>query len=160
MAALFVGPSSHIVVGHDLVERYTVAMLESKQPKLVACILAAGMGTRMRSATPKVLHTLAGKPVLAHLLDTVNQLGIDEIHVVIGTGAEQVQAAFADVGNLRWVLQTEQLGTGHAVMQALPSIDKDARVLILLADAPLVSLETLGRLAATDGDLVVCSIAD
>ncbi|MEX2488160.1 MAG: bifunctional UDP-N-acetylglucosamine diphosphorylase/glucosamine-1-phosphate N-acetyltransferase GlmU [Pseudomonadales bacterium] len=133
-------------------------MPESKRTKLVACILAAGMGTRMRSSMPKVLHTLAGKPLLEHLLDTVKQLGVHETHVVIGTQAEQIEQAFAHMDNLNWVCQAEQLGTGHAVMQAMSTIADDARVLILLGDAPLVSADTLERLAAADSDLAVLSV--
>lgn len=133
-------------------------MPESNQTKLVACILAAGMGTRMRSSTPKVLHTLAGKPILEHLLETVTQLGVDEIHVVIGTQGEQVRQAFPHFEQINWVFQTEQLGTGHAVMQAMADIDRNSRLLILLGDAPLVSADTLARLAGSEGELGVLTV--
>jgi bifunctional UDP-N-acetylglucosamine pyrophosphorylase/glucosamine-1-phosphate N-acetyltransferase len=109
-------------------------------------ILAAGQGTRMRSALPKVLHTIAGKSMLAHVIDTARQLKPQSIHVVIGHGAELVreQLATADVN---FVLQTEQLGTGHAVAQALPALTAE-RVLILYGDVPLIEVATLERLLA------------
>lgn len=133
-------------------------MPDSNRNKLVACILAAGMGTRMRSSIPKVLHTLAGKPILGHLLETVGRIGVDEIHVVIGRQGEDIQRAFPGCANIRWVFQTEQLGTGHAVNQAMPDIEPDARVLILLGDAPLVTAETLSRLANADCDLGILTV--
>src|SRR6185436_16805006 len=115
-------------------------------------ILAAGQGKRMRSKLPKILHPLAGRPLLAHVLGTARALAPRKIVVVHGNGAEQVRAAFADA-QVEWALQAEQLGTGHAVQQALPSISTDADVLILYADVPLVSPDTLKRLldAARDG---------
>jgi bifunctional UDP-N-acetylglucosamine pyrophosphorylase/glucosamine-1-phosphate N-acetyltransferase len=115
-------------------------------------ILAAGQGKRMRSKLPKILHPLAGRPLLAHVLGTARALAPRKIVVVHGNGAEQVRAAFADA-QVEWALQAEQLGTGHAVQQALPSISPDADVLILYADVPLVRPDTLKRLldAARDG---------
>jgi len=115
-------------------------------------ILAAGQGKRMRSKLPKILHPLAGRPLLAHVLDTARALAPRKIVVVHGNGAEQVRAAFADA-QVEWALQAEQLGTGHAVQQALPGISPDAEVLILYADVPLVRPATLKRLldAARDG---------
>ncbi len=82
-------------------------------------ILAAGQGTRMRSALPKVLHPVAGKPMLGHVIDTARQLAPRKIHVVIGHGAELVRERLA-ADDINFVLQAEQLGTGHAVAQALP----------------------------------------
>lgn len=105
-------------------------------------ILAAGKGTRMRSKLPKVLQPLAGKPLLAHVLDRANQLEPSKITLVVGHGADQVQALFQS-SNITWVEQTEQLGTGHAVQQALPCIADDDRVLILYGDVPLTRPETL-----------------
>lgn len=105
-------------------------------------ILAAGNGTRMRSSTPKVLHTLAGKPMLERVLDTATALQPNGIHVIIGYQGERLKAAFAD-RPVNWVWQKEQLGTGHAVMQALPHIPEDARVLVLSADVPLIQLKLL-----------------
>ena len=113
-------------------------------------ILAAGQGTRMRSARPKVLHPLAGRPLLAHVIDTARALQGADIHVVIGHGAEQVQAAIPD-SDIHWVLQAEQLGTGHAVAQAMPAIADDNTVLVMYGDVPLVCRETLEPL---------CSLAD
>jgi bifunctional UDP-N-acetylglucosamine pyrophosphorylase/glucosamine-1-phosphate N-acetyltransferase len=108
-------------------------------------VLAAGQGKRMRSSLPKVLHPLAGRPMLAHVLDTARTLGPRKIVVVHGHGAEQVKAAFPDP-DLEWVLQAEQLGTAHAVMQAMPRVGADADVVILYGDMPVVRADTLKRL--------------
>ena len=107
-------------------------------------ILAAGQGTRMRSALPKVLHPVAGKSMLGHVIDTARQLTPQGIHVVIGHGAERVREQLA-ADDLNFVLQSEQLGTGHAVAQALPALTAE-RVLILYGDVPLIEVETLQRL--------------
>lgn len=101
-------------------------------------ILAAGKGTRMQSQRPKVLHTLAGKPLLQHVVDVAKSLQPHKIIVVYGYGGEAVPQAMAHEA-LIWVEQTEQLGTGHAVQQALPHLDAGARVLVLLGDVPLLS---------------------
>ena len=108
-------------------------------------ILAAGKGTRMYSDLPKVLHKVAGEPMLAHVIHTAKQLSPDAIHVVIGHGAELVKDTLSDE-NVYWCLQSEQLGTGHAVQQALPNIDDKQNVLILYGDVPLLRLETLQSL--------------
>jgi bifunctional UDP-N-acetylglucosamine pyrophosphorylase / glucosamine-1-phosphate N-acetyltransferase len=105
-------------------------------------ILAAGQGTRMRSRLPKVLHPVGGKPMLGHVLDTAQALNAAAVHVVHGHGAEQVRKHFAGQ-DLRWVLQTEQLGTAHALQQAMPAIPDDATVLVLYGDVPLVRAEIL-----------------
>ena len=107
-------------------------------------ILAAGQGTRMRSALPKVLHPVAGKAMLGHVIDTARLLKPQGIHVVIGHGAELVRERLA-ADDLNFVLQSEQLGTGHAVAQALPTLSAE-RVLILYGDVPLIEVETLQRL--------------
>ena len=107
-------------------------------------ILAAGQGTRMRSALPKVLHPVAGKSMLGHVIDTARLLKPQGIHVVIGHGAERVREQLA-ADDLNFVLQSEQLGTGHAVAQALPALSAE-RVLILYGDVPLIEVETLQRL--------------
>ncbi|MFZ3152331.1 bifunctional UDP-N-acetylglucosamine diphosphorylase/glucosamine-1-phosphate N-acetyltransferase GlmU [Pseudomonas sp.] len=107
-------------------------------------ILAAGQGTRMRSALPKVLHPVAGKAMLGHVIDTARLLKPQGIHVVIGHGAERVREQLA-ADDLNFVLQSEQLGTGHAVAQALPALTAE-RVLILYGDVPLIEVETLQRL--------------
>ena len=107
-------------------------------------ILAAGQGTRMRSALPKVLHPVAGKAMLGHVINTARLLKPQGIHVVIGDGAELVRERLA-ADDLNFVLQSEQLGTGHAVAQALPALSAE-RVLILYGDVPLIEVETLQRL--------------
>ncbi len=108
-------------------------------------ILAAGQGTRMRSALPKVLQPLAGKPLLSHVLDCSDAIAADDVCVVYGHGGEAVQAAISKPG-LRWALQAEQLGTGHAVQQAMPNTPDDNRALILAGDVPLLTAETLATL--------------
>ncbi len=108
-------------------------------------ILAAGQGTRMRSDLPKVLQPLASKPLLAHVLACSRALAADDICVVYGHGAEAVLAAFDD-DSLRWALQAEQLGTGHALQQAMPGTPDDNRVLVLFGDVPLLEPATLTRL--------------
>jgi len=110
-------------------------------------ILAAGQGTRMRSDLPKVLQPLAGKPLLAHVLACSKVLAADDICVVYGHGGEAVQAALPGPG-IRWVLQAERLGTGHAVQQAMPETPLENRVLILAGDVPLLTPATLKRLLA------------
>src|SRR6266404_7419827 len=114
-------------------------------------VLAAGQGKRMRSALPKVLHPLGGRPLLAHVLDTARALHARNTVVVHGHGAEAVRSAFADAG-VQWVLQAEQLGTGHAVQQALPLLGGDGQVLILYGDVPLVRVANLERLVQSAGD--------
>lgn len=110
-------------------------------------ILAAGQGSRMKSALPKVLHRIAGKPMLHHVMDTARKLGAAGIHGVIGHGAEEVKAV-TPATDVQWALQEQQLGTGHAVAQALPALPDDARVLILYGDVPLTRPETLEALAS------------
>ncbi|MBF6040800.1 bifunctional UDP-N-acetylglucosamine diphosphorylase/glucosamine-1-phosphate N-acetyltransferase GlmU [Pseudomonas sp. P154a] len=107
-------------------------------------ILAAGQGTRMRSALPKVLHPIAGNSMLGHVIHSARQLDPQRIHVVIGHGAEAVRERLA-ADDLNFVLQDKQLGTGHAVAQAVPFIESDT-VLILYGDVPLIEVDTLQRL--------------
>ena len=107
-------------------------------------ILAAGQGTRMRSALPKVLHPVAGQSMLGHVIATARQLSPKRIHVVIGHGAEKVRERLA-ADDLNFVVQAEQLGTGHAVAQAVPELTAE-RVLILYGDVPLIEAATLERL--------------
>ena len=125
-------------------------------------ILAAGQGTRMRSALPKVLHPVAGKSMLGHVIDTARQLQPHSIQVVIGHGAEAVRERLG-ASDLNFVLQAEQLGTGHAVAQALPALSAE-RVLILYGDVPLIAAETLQRLLALVSDqqlgLLTVQLAD
>jgi bifunctional UDP-N-acetylglucosamine pyrophosphorylase/glucosamine-1-phosphate N-acetyltransferase len=122
-------------------------------------ILAAGLGKRMRSSLPKVLHPLAGRPLLAHVLDTARELAPRKIVVVHGHGAEQVKQAFPD-NHLEWALQAEQLGTAHAVMQAMPRVSADADVLLLYGDVPLVRVATLKRLLKAAGEGLAVLTAD
>jgi bifunctional UDP-N-acetylglucosamine pyrophosphorylase/glucosamine-1-phosphate N-acetyltransferase len=113
---------------------------------LEVVVLAAGQGTRMRSAHPKVLHGLAGRSLLEHVLTTVAALQPRQTHVVVGYQAVEVRTAIDAAmpeANLCWVEQSEQRGTGHAVQQALPAIGDDATVLVVYGDVPLVTLETL-----------------
>ncbi|WP_330205733.1 bifunctional UDP-N-acetylglucosamine diphosphorylase/glucosamine-1-phosphate N-acetyltransferase GlmU [Pseudomonas sp. AM14(2022)] len=107
-------------------------------------ILAAGQGTRMRSALPKVLHPVAGNSMLGHVIHSARQLAPQHIHVVIGHGADAVRERLA-ADDLNFVLQDKQLGTGHATAQAVPFITADT-VLILYGDVPLIEVETLQRL--------------
>ncbi|EWG98456.1 NTP transferase domain-containing protein, partial [Halomonas sp. BC04] len=104
-------------------------------------ILAAGQGTRMRSQLPKVLHRLAGKPMVSHVIDTARRLAADRMHVVIGHGADRVRQVLGDYP-VRFALQAEQKGTGHAVAQALDGLGK-GKVLVLYGDVPLIRRETL-----------------
>jgi bifunctional UDP-N-acetylglucosamine pyrophosphorylase/glucosamine-1-phosphate N-acetyltransferase len=118
-------------------------------------ILAAGLGKRMQSDLPKVLHPLAGKPMLAHVLDNARQLRPDRIAVVVGHGAERVKAAFADQADLEFALQDPQEGTGHAVQQAASLLregdGEDDATIVLYGDVPLVQAETLQRLLDVRG---------
>lgn len=114
-------------------------------------ILAAGKGTRMRSALPKVMHPIAGKPMLGHVIDAARAIDASAIHVVIGHGADKVTAAF-EGAELSWVEQQEQNGTGHAVKQALPKLADNSRVLILYGDVPLIAAETLSNLSELCSD--------
>jgi len=109
------------------------------------CILAAGKGKRMMSSLPKVLHRIAGKPLVGHVLDTAARVSDARPVLVYGHGGEQLRAAYA-ARPLHWVEQREQLGTGHAVAQALPHLPQDELVLILYGDVPLLSEATLRRL--------------
>ena len=110
-------------------------------------ILAAGKGTRMRSDLPKVLHKLAGKPLLGHVVDTAHELGAAQVCVVYGFGGEAVPQSMAD-DKLMFVLQSEQHGTGHAVKQALPQLANDSVTLVLYGDVPLTHTATLQPLVA------------
>ena len=113
--------------------------------KLNIVILAAGKGTRMHSNTPKVLHHVGGKPILAHVITCANALEAEKIIVVYGHGGETVRETFAHVP-ITWVNQAEQLGTGHALQQAAPYLDNDATTLVLLGVVPLVDASTCKKL--------------
>ena len=109
-------------------------------------ILAAGKGSRMKSNLPKVLQPLAAKPLLAHVLETAQSLENAKTHIVIGHGAELVKEEFKSANISSWILQNEQLGTGHAVDIALPELEKDSVSLVLYGDVPLIKTETLNEL--------------
>jgi bifunctional UDP-N-acetylglucosamine pyrophosphorylase / glucosamine-1-phosphate N-acetyltransferase len=108
-------------------------------------ILAAGQGKRMYSDLPKVLHLLADKPLVSHVIDTALTLQPKDIYLVYGHGGDQVRAALPNAP-VQWVAQTPQLGTGHAVAQAMPHIAEEALVLILYGDVPLINSMTLKNL--------------
>ena len=129
------------------------------QNSLDIVILAAGKGTRMRSDLPKVLHPLAGKPLVSHVIATAQEMGANQICVVYGFGGDAVPKALADA-QLSLVLQAEQLGTGHAVQQALPQLRGDGVTLVLYGDVPLTRLETLKPLvaAAAAGNLGLLTV--
>ena len=118
-------------------------------------ILAAGEGKRMKSALPKVLQKIAGRPMLAHVIATARALQPAGVHVVYGHGGTQVRDAFADQPDLRWAEQARQLGTAHAVQQAMPEVPDGAQVLVLYGDVPLITAETLRRLLAAPGRIAV-----
>ena len=112
---------------------------------LSVVILAAGKGTRMYSDLPKVLHPIAGKPMVKHVIDTAKQLGARNIHLVYGHGGDLMQQRLA-AEPVNWVLQTEQLGTGHAMQQAAPFFADDENILMVYGDGPMITPETLQKL--------------
>lgn len=114
-------------------------------------ILAAGKGTRMYSDLPKVLHLLAGKPMVQHVIDTAKALDAQQVSLVYGHGGDLLKSTLNDA-SLNWVLQAEQLGTGHAMQQAAPHFADDEDILMLYGDAPLISVETLQKLRAAKPD--------
>lgn len=113
---------------------------------LEVVILAAGKGTRMRSSLPKVLHPVAGKPMVEHVVDIATDLSAKATHVVIGHAAETVKETLSHQSHLQYAIQAEQLGTGHAVDQAMPNVQDDSLVLIAYGDVPLVTEKTLSTL--------------
>src|SRR5688572_5886299 len=123
--------------------------------KLAVVILAAGQGKRMKSDLPKVLQPLAGVPLLGHVISRARSLNPSSMHVVYGHGGDTVRTALAKEnlpgGDLKWALQGEQLGTGHAVMQAMPNVADDELVLVLYGDVPLIRTGTLRQLIDTAG---------
>jgi bifunctional UDP-N-acetylglucosamine pyrophosphorylase/glucosamine-1-phosphate N-acetyltransferase len=114
-------------------------------------ILAAGMGKRMQSSLPKVLHSVAGKPLLKHVIDTARSLNAASICVIYGHGGDQVLTAVA-ADDLRFARQEPQLGTGHAVAQAIPVLDDSQPTLVLYGDVPLTTAATLQRLISVAGN--------
>ena len=109
---------------------------------LSVVILAAGKGTRMRSALPKVLHKIADKPMVQHVIDTVKEIGSENIHLIYGHGGEQMQAHLSEP-QLNWIKQSEQLGTGHAMQIAQPHFSNNEKILMVYGDVPLLSAQTL-----------------
>jgi bifunctional UDP-N-acetylglucosamine pyrophosphorylase/glucosamine-1-phosphate N-acetyltransferase len=121
-------------------------------------ILAAGQGTRMKSARPKVIHELAGKSLLQHVIDASLALEPEQVIVVTGHGAEQVHAVMQGQ-DLTFVEQTEQLGTGHALAQCLGAINTGNEVLVLFGDVPLIRTETMAQICKQGGDAAVCILS-
>lgn len=127
-----------------------------------AVILAAGKGTRMYSEKPKVLHTLAGRPMAKHVIDTCTGLGAKNIYLVYGHAGDQMKQVLGEEP-VNWVLQADQLGTGHAVNQAAPDFSDDEKVLVLYGDVPLISRETIENLLEaqpTDGIALLTVMLD
>lgn len=125
--------------------------------KLNVVILAAGKGTRMHSNQPKVLHEVGGKSILGHVIDCAKSLNPAKIIVVYGFGGDKVKEAFVEK-SIIWAEQKEQLGTGHAVQQAMPHLDDSANTLILLGDVPLVNVEACKKLVeGSDNKMVIQS---
>ena len=118
-------------------------------------ILAAGEGKRMQSALPKGLQKIAGRPMLAHVIDTARALHPAGIHIVHGHGGDAVQAAFSTQADLQWAEQAQQLGTGHALQQAMADVPDGAQVLVLYGDVPLITPATLQHLLDAPGRLAV-----
>src|SRR3982751_6644253 len=123
---------------------------------LQVVILAAGQGKRMHSDLPKVAHPLAGRPLLAHVIDSAKQLSPQRLCIVVGHGADAVRSRIPAPGSA-WALQEKQLGTGHAVMQAMPSLAAGGIVLVLYGDVPLIAPATLRALvqASEGGKLAI-----
>lgn len=126
---------------------------------LSVVILAAGKGTRMQSSLPKVLHPIAGVPMVQRIINSVEQIGADSVNLVYGHGGEQLKQVITGQ-RLNWCLQAEQLGTGHAVQQATNNINDEDDVLILVGDAPLIKPQTLQRLldAKAHADLALLTV--
>ncbi len=114
---------------------------------LSVVILAAGKGTRMRSTLPKVLHKIADKPMVQHVIDTVEGIGAENVHLIYGHGGEQLLEK-VEAAHLNWIKQSEQLGTGHAMQIAQPHFKKNEKILMVYGDVPLLSAQTLQRLIA------------
>ncbi|MGE5027907.1 MAG: bifunctional UDP-N-acetylglucosamine diphosphorylase/glucosamine-1-phosphate N-acetyltransferase GlmU [Betaproteobacteria bacterium] len=123
------------------------------QSSLNIVILAAGKGSRMHSDLPKVLHPLAGRPLLGHVIGTARRLNPAKLMVVYGHGGDALPKAFPD-GDIIWINQAQQLGTGHAVQQAVPELNQDGATLVLYGDVPLIADETLRSLLKVAGESV------
>ena len=138
-------------------------MTRYSHPDVAALVLAAGMGKRMNSDLAKVLHPMAGRPLLAHVLETLDALGVGRKVVVIGHQRDRVIAAFADRHDLEWAVQAEQRGTGHACMVARPALEGFAgTLLVVCGDTPLLTpgtLDALLRAHAASGAAPRCASA-
>jgi bifunctional UDP-N-acetylglucosamine pyrophosphorylase/glucosamine-1-phosphate N-acetyltransferase len=120
--------------------------MTTRHPDVAALVLAAGQGTRMKSDLAKVLHPMAGEPLLAHVLGTLGQLGVGRVFVVIGHQRERVREVFAEA-EVEWVVQAEQRGTGHAVLMAGPALENfEGTLLVVCGDTPLLRASTLHEL--------------
>ena len=126
---------------------------------LSVIILAAGQGTRMKSSQPKVLHKIAGVPMIEHVYRRGCELNANAVYIVYGYGGEQLKSA-CNHFNASWVEQAEQLGTAHAVQQVSPALDKDDTVLVLYGDVPLIKTRTLENLIADvkDNDIALLTV--
>jgi bifunctional UDP-N-acetylglucosamine pyrophosphorylase / glucosamine-1-phosphate N-acetyltransferase len=138
-------------------------MSRKSHPDVAALVLAAGMGKRMNSDLAKVLHPMAGRPLLAHVLDTLDGLGVGRKVVVIGHQRDRVREAFAGRDDLEWAVQAEQRGTGHACMMAEPALgDFAGTLLVVCGDTPLLTVKTLDELlvghAASGASVTVLSM--
>jgi bifunctional UDP-N-acetylglucosamine pyrophosphorylase / glucosamine-1-phosphate N-acetyltransferase len=126
-------------------------MTDFRHPEVVALVLAAGQGTRMKSDRAKVLHEVAGRPLLGHVLETLTHLGVGRVLVVVGHQREKVQEAFREAG-VEWVVQAQQRGTGHAVLMAGPALeDYQGTLLVVCGDTPLLRAPTLDALLRGHG---------
>src|SRR5580658_9692235 len=118
-----------------------------QSPRIAIAIMAAGKGTRLKSKHPKVLHEVGGKPILAHVIATAQKVvPAQDIFVIIGHEAERVREAVAGTG-VNFVLQSEQRGTGHALMVARDALSSHGQVIVLSGDAPLITAETIRKLS-------------
>ncbi len=135
-------------------------MMKSQVQELNVIILAAGKGQRMMSDLPKVLHHVGGKPLLAHVIATAQQLSSPSIHVIYGNGGDSVIEVLKTLP-VHWIKQEQLLGTGHAVLQAIPFCEDHSRVLVLYGDVPLITAETLTQFfTKTPQDSVGLMIAE
>jgi bifunctional UDP-N-acetylglucosamine pyrophosphorylase/glucosamine-1-phosphate N-acetyltransferase len=126
----------------------------------VAIILAAGISKRMNTDTPKVLHEVCGRPMLAYVLDACRQAGVKKMYVVVGYNAEKVKQSFADAKDIVWVYQAEQKGTGHAVLCCAEHLEKfDGWTLVLCGDGPLIRSATIKKLLSAHNDKTSATIA-
>jgi len=133
---------------------------ERKLKETVAIILAAGISKRMKTDTPKVLHEVCGRPMLAYVLDACRQAGVKKMYVVVGYNAEKVKQQFADDSDIVWVYQAQQNGTGHAVLCCAEHLEKfDGWTLVLCGDGPLIRSATIKKLLSAHNEKTAATIA-